>query len=196
MKQLNIIRAKIEPDIYRLVESGVKQYEVRAGSFGHAEVVAYVASDDERFLGAYEIGNEVSFLDTGPSSREFVQPLSGVCMDDLDRLIPPGQNVVLHVAHIGCRVPLSSLIGAGITETGLETPICDDPSNLSDSDQNSQEGQVLCESGHVPPDCDGSRLRRAQFDAWRDGASAAMANRLTLTSSSLAWAADNNPYRA
>jgi hypothetical protein len=165
MKQLNIILAKIEPGIYRLIESGVKQYEVRSGSFEHAEVIAYVASDDGRFLGAYAIGEEVTFSDN-ESRRDFVQPLSGVSMQELDRLIEPGSAGVLHVAHIGCRVPLSALIGAGITETGLETPISCDASNLSDSAQNSQEGQVLCESGYVAPDCDRSSLRRAQHDAW------------------------------
>lgn len=58
MKFTNVVTAKIKPNIYTLIERGVKQWEVRDESFQNADVIRYVDAESGSVLGSYRLGEK------------------------------------------------------------------------------------------------------------------------------------------
>lgn len=58
MKTTTIVTAEIEPAIFELIESGVKQYELRKESFKVADAIRYVDSETGKVLGVFWLGPE------------------------------------------------------------------------------------------------------------------------------------------
>lgn len=102
MNTVTVVTARIEPGIYKLIEQGRKHYEVRDGSFQHAEAIRYVDAETGKVLGVYWLGPEDDFDRT---HDPLVQNLSGVDGDTFHRLFPK-MAARLYIARIRSRTSL------------------------------------------------------------------------------------------
>lgn len=111
MKRTVIITAKMRDEYYRLIEEGIKQYEVRSESFSDAQIIHYVSATSGRSLGMYTL------VDTFPLPRQNEQQLrkyAAIPSSDFDAIFPLpdcGGAPVLWVARLGAKIQLSTVIG-------------------------------------------------------------------------------------
>lgn len=105
MKTTTIITAKIEPDIYKMIDEGRKNYEVRDESFQNADVIRYVDNTNGKVLGMYWLGPE-SVFDYSPD--QFMLSLFGIDDDRFHRLFPK-TGINLHTARICSRTSLTDI---------------------------------------------------------------------------------------
>jgi hypothetical protein len=99
MKTTTIITAKIHPNIYELIRTGEKRYEVRDESFRQAHFIRYIDSRTGKQLGVFAIGMETAY---GRGDDETLKLLAKVNDDTFDELFPP-KAVVLYAAPIRSR---------------------------------------------------------------------------------------------
>ena len=56
MTKSTVATLKIRPEIFELIRSGLKHYEVRAASLDGVNVICYLDSESGDFLGSYSVG--------------------------------------------------------------------------------------------------------------------------------------------
>ena len=109
MKFLSVVTVRIEPDIFALIDNGIKRFEVRLESFQHADIIRYQSADASRRTlpgmnglwdyPLFRLGPEHSFA---RDSDPFVRSLAGVDERTFARLFPIGAGTGrLYVARIG-----------------------------------------------------------------------------------------------
>lgn len=106
MRNIGIIIAKIEPDIYQRILEGSKTCEVRDEPFDYAEAIRYISSEDGSLLGVHRIGGEERIPRLQHTER-LLRSLAGVGDETFDRLFPnrtPSHAQYLYVADIGERL--------------------------------------------------------------------------------------------
>lgn len=106
MKFTRIITAKIEPDIYQLIEQGKKHYEIRDEDFDHADAIRYVSSADGRLLGMYALGLARTHL-RDESTDQWLIEASGLGRAQFDKLFGQRQFKqiqFLYSAEIGRKL--------------------------------------------------------------------------------------------
>ncbi|GAA6124206.1 hypothetical protein BPY_23140 [Bifidobacterium psychraerophilum] len=101
MNMTRIITAKIQPDIYTLIEDGVKHFEVRNESFEGADIIHYVSSETGETLGFYETDGSQSVI--SGQDRDLLALVSAVPIAFVEKLGLTALRQV-YVAHIGGRV--------------------------------------------------------------------------------------------
>lgn len=107
-----IVTMEIEPAVFELIESGVKQYELRSESFKVADAIRYVDSETGKVLGMFWLGPEDVI------SRVHDQVLMTIAAVDAEtfyRLYPrdssePAGNQHLYVAPILERTTLDYVL--------------------------------------------------------------------------------------
>lgn len=102
MKFVKIVKAKIRPDIFDLIESGRKRFEVRSDDFDDASVIHYVSAETGETLGYYEIHARQSALHT--TSIPLLALIAGVSEKDIADLGLPNPLNIVYIAEIGDRI--------------------------------------------------------------------------------------------
>lgn len=114
MKTTTIITAKIDSDIYKMIDEGQKLYEVRGESFQNANIIRYVDDINGEVLGMYVIGPEDVFDRT---HDQFIKKISGVNDRTFRDLFPkPGEGpdsdkkaYCLYVVPILCKISMDDI---------------------------------------------------------------------------------------
>jgi hypothetical protein len=102
MRMTRIITAKIQPDIFKLIESGVKRFEVRSEDFNNASIIRYRSSETGETLGYYEINEYQSEIHAGSADLlALIASVSADVIDDCGLLDVPNS---VYVTEIGYRI--------------------------------------------------------------------------------------------
>ncbi len=102
MKFMKIVTAKIRPDIFTLIESGRKRFEVRSDDFNDASIIRYVSSETGKTLGYYEINGRQSGIYT--TSVPLLALIAGVSEEEIADLGLLDSRIIVHIAEIGDRI--------------------------------------------------------------------------------------------
>ncbi|MCI1637459.1 MAG: hypothetical protein LKI30_05080 [Bifidobacterium crudilactis] len=101
MKHIRIVAAKIRPEIFQLITTGQKRFEVRNEDFEQATVIQYISTDESHeTLGFYEI-NRASEIKT--ADRELLSFIASVPKSIIRDLSLGGLRHT-YVANIGDRI--------------------------------------------------------------------------------------------
>jgi hypothetical protein len=101
MKHIRIVAAKIRPEIFQLITTGQKRFEVRNEDFEEATVIQYLSTDESHeTLGFYEI-NRASEIET--VDRELLSLIASV-PESIIRELSLGGLRHTYVANIGNRI--------------------------------------------------------------------------------------------
>lgn len=110
MKTTKIVSARIKSSYYRLINLGIKKYEVRTESLEGADAFYFIDDKTDDLLGIRAIEQVFSF---DRSEDELVLNLSAICPNDFYRLFPPLDNGGpdrLWVAKLGQNINLDRLL--------------------------------------------------------------------------------------
>lgn len=110
MKRTTIVTAKILDHYARLIERGVKRFEVRSESLEGVDAIQLVSSETGGDLGVYEVLRTLSF---GRDEDEKVMTLAMTTPEEFYRLFPKpsdGGPNRLWAAELGGRTSLASLV--------------------------------------------------------------------------------------
>ena len=110
MKVTKIASARIKSSYYRLIDHGVKKYEVRTEPLEGLNAFYFLDDKTGELLGIRSIEKVFSF---NRSEDELVLNLSAICPDDFYRLFPPlsdGGPDRLWVAKLGPSIELGALL--------------------------------------------------------------------------------------
>ncbi|KXS23682.1 MAG: hypothetical protein AYW82_03685 [Bifidobacterium dentium] len=110
MRRTVIITVKIRDSFYRLIENGLKQYEVRTEPFGDAQAIVFVDAETGARLGIRRILGTKRY---GRGEDEQVLGLSGIGQSDFRKLFPSkrdGGPAFLWVARLGRSVSPDDLL--------------------------------------------------------------------------------------
>lgn len=110
MKITKVASARIELNYYRLIDLGVKKYEVRAESLEGIDAFYFLDNKTDDFLGVHTIEQVCSF---DRSEDGLVLNLSAISHDEFYRLFPAladGGPNRLWVAKLGPCISLNTLL--------------------------------------------------------------------------------------
>ena len=102
MKFVKIVKAKIRPEIFTLIASGRKRFEVRSDDFEDASVIHYVSAETGETLGYYEIDGRQSELNT--TSIPLLSLIAGISEEEIADLGLPNHLSIVYIAEIGDRI--------------------------------------------------------------------------------------------
>jgi hypothetical protein len=102
MKTTTIITAKIKPDIYKLILTGKKIFEVRSEKFGNAHYIRYVSSETGELLGVHDIQGFDAFRVWNFVTELELAKIAAVPLPTLRELFG-GTDYTAYIALTGCR---------------------------------------------------------------------------------------------
>ena len=110
MKRTTIITAKTLDRYAKLIEQGIKHYEVRSDSLEAIDAIHLVSAETGKSLGTYEVLHTFHF---GRDDDEKVMLLAQTTADQFYKLFPKpelGGPTILWVAELGKPVNLEILV--------------------------------------------------------------------------------------
>ena len=104
MKHIRIVAAKIRPEIFQLITTGQKRFEVRNEDFEQATVIQYISTDEShQTLGFYEIDGGQSEIHT--YDRDLIARIASVSSPTIADLgLGLGKFGSIYIAKIGNRI--------------------------------------------------------------------------------------------
>ncbi|MFT8640107.1 MAG: hypothetical protein ABF758_09085 [Bifidobacterium sp.] len=99
---MKIVKAKIRPEIFELIESGRKRFEVRSDDFEDASIIHYVSSETGETLGYYEIDEHQAEIHGG--NADLLATVASVSPDTILECGLIDAPWRAYVAEIGYRI--------------------------------------------------------------------------------------------